>query len=34
MENEKIRRVSMDKFYEIVTGDKEAFTRYAWSYQS
>ena len=25
MENEKIRRVSMDKFYEIVTGDKEAF---------
>ena len=25
MENEKIRRVSLDKFYEIVTGDKEAF---------
>lgn len=25
MENDKIRRVSMDKFYEIVTGDKEAF---------
>lgn len=25
MENERIRRVSMDKFYEIVTGDKEAF---------
>ncbi len=24
-ENEKIRRVSMDKFYEIVTGDKDAF---------
>ena len=25
LENERIRRVSMDKFYEIVTGDKEAF---------
>ena len=25
VENEKIRRVSLDKFYEIVTGDKEAF---------
>ena len=25
MENQRIRRVSMDKFYEIVTGDKEAF---------
>lgn len=25
MENKKIRRVSMDKFYEIVTGDKDAF---------
>ena len=25
MENERIRRVSMDRFYEIVTGDKEAF---------
>ena len=25
MENDRIRRVSMDKFYEIVTGDKEAF---------
>lgn len=25
VENEKIRRVSIDKFYEIVTGDKEAF---------
>ena len=25
MENERIRRVSMDKFYEIVTGDKESF---------
>lgn len=24
-ENEKIRRVSMDKFYEIVTGDRDAF---------
>ena len=25
VENEKIRRVSLDKFYEVVTGDKEAF---------
>ncbi|HHB93596.1 MAG TPA: Eco47II family restriction endonuclease [Campylobacterales bacterium] len=25
MSNEKIRRVSIDKFYEIVTGEKEAF---------
>lgn len=25
LENEKIRRVSLDKFYEIVTGDREAF---------
>ena len=25
MENNRIRRVSVDKFYEIVTGDKEAF---------
>lgn len=25
LENERIRRVSIDKFYEIVTGDKEAF---------
>ena len=25
VENEKIRRVSIDKFYEIVTGDKDAF---------
>ena len=25
VENERIRRVSMDKFYEIVSGDKEAF---------
>lgn len=25
VENEKIRRLSLDKFYEIVTGDKEAF---------
>ena len=25
VENQKIRRVSIDKFYEIVTGDREAF---------
>lgn len=25
MSNERIRRVSIDKFYEIVTGEKEAF---------
>lgn len=25
VENERIKRVSLDKFYEIVTGDKEAF---------
>lgn len=25
VENEKIRRVSIDKFYDIVTGDKDAF---------
>lgn len=25
IENDRIRRVSLDKFYEIVTGDKEAF---------
>ena len=25
VENERIRRVSMDKFYEMVTGDKDAF---------
>jgi DNA (cytosine-5)-methyltransferase 1 len=27
MSNERIRRVSIDKFYEIVTGDKEAFKK-------
>lgn len=27
MSSEKIRRVSIDKFYEIVTGDKEAFKK-------
>ena len=25
VENDRIKRVSLDKFYEIVTGDKEAF---------
>lgn len=27
VENERIRRISIDKFYEIVTGDKNAFSK-------
>ena len=27
VEDERIRRISIDKFYEIVTGDKEAFAK-------
>lgn len=27
VENERIRRISIDKFYEIVTGDKESFSK-------
>lgn len=32
MKHKLIRRVSIDKFYELVTGEKDAFSSFVWYY--